>query len=116
MYEHASGELSLELITHVFNINLGHNKELMDKCKALHDYAVFVDMVRRYQKTMSIKLAVNQAVNECIAANVLADFLATNKAEVIKMSLYEYDEKNISKWSEQRHGKKHKKKDEKTVS
>lgn len=92
MFESSSGETSLELVTQVFNINLGYNKNLMEKCRTLHDYTVFVDLVRRYRKQMSLKLAISQSIDECISSGVLTDFLKTNKAEVLKMSIYEYDE------------------------
>ena len=36
--------------------------------------------------------AVDQSINECIANDVLADFLKKNRSEVKKMGLYEYDE------------------------
>ena len=52
----------------------------------------YVDKVRTYQKEMSLDEAVSRAVNECIAEGILADFLRTNKAEVMNMSIYEYDE------------------------
>ena len=92
-YKNVSGQVSLELITQVFNINLGYNKELLDNCRTLHGYAAFVDLVRKYQKTEnSLKTAISKAIDECIANNILADFLRTNKAEVLKMSIYEYDE------------------------
>jgi len=92
---HSHGQPSLELITQVFNINLGYNKALMEKCRTLHDYAVFVDFVRRYQKRMPLESAVERAIHECIAADVLADFLKENRAEVVKMGLYEYDEEKF---------------------
>ena len=93
MYENPSGETSLELITQVLNINLGYNKALMDNCETLHGYAVFVDLVRKYQKAEhTLKAAVAKAINKCIENGILTDFLKTNKAEVLKMSIYEYDE------------------------
>ena len=49
--------------------------------------------VRVYQKDMSLEDAVNRAVDECIRDGILADFLKRNKAEVISMSIFEYDEK-----------------------
>ena len=52
----------------------------------------YVDKVRTYQKEMSLDEAVSRAVNECIAEGILADFLKANKAEVMNMSIYEYDE------------------------
>ncbi len=48
--------------------------------------------VRRYQKKMPLESAVERAIHECIAADVLADFLKENRAEVVKMGVYEYDE------------------------
>ena len=38
-----------------------------------------------------LKEAVTRAVDECIEEGILAEFLVKNKAEVIKVSIYEYD-------------------------
>ena len=35
--------------------------------------------------------AVKEAVDECIQKGILADFLRVNRAEVIAMSIFEYD-------------------------
>ena len=48
--------------------------------------------VRDYARTMSIELAVDKAIDECIKEGILADFLSRNKAEAKKVSIYEYDE------------------------
>ena len=77
----------------MININLGHNQELMDTCKSLGDYAKYVDRVRKYTKNMELAQAVERAVTECIQEGILADFLSKNKAEVIHVSIYEYDAK-----------------------
>ena len=92
MFETISEDISLELKTQVFNINLGYNRSLMEKCKTLHDYAIFVDLVRRYRKNMKLEEAIERAVTECIEKGVLAEFLKKNRAEVIKMGIYEYNE------------------------
>lgn len=42
---------------------------------------------------MDIEDAVKKAVDECIEKDILKEFLLRNKARVIKMSIYEYDEK-----------------------
>ena len=44
---------------------------------------------------MDLKEAVQRAVDECIKDGILADFLRKNKAEVIAMSIFEYDEKEV---------------------
>ena len=81
----------LEII--VLNINKGHNVALMEKCRELHDYSTFVALVREKQKSgLPLVLAVNDAMEECIKNDVLADFLRKNRAEVLKVSIYEYDE------------------------
>ena len=41
---------------------------------------------------MPLAKAVEKAVDYCIAEGILADFLRKNRAEAIKMSIYEYDE------------------------
>lgn len=92
MFAHTAKQTSLELITQVFNINLGYNKSLMKRCRTLHDYAVFVDLVRKYRKEMSLDAAVERTIDECISNDVLGDFLKENRAEVLKMGLYEYNE------------------------
>ena len=40
---------------------------------------------------MSLDAAVKNAVDECIQKGILADFLRVNRAEVIAMSIFEYD-------------------------
>lgn len=91
-YEHLSEEPALELKVLVLNINPGYNRELMKKCRTLEEYMVFVGLVREYSQTMDLAEAVEQAINECIAANVLAEFLRKNRAEVKSVSIFEYDE------------------------
>lgn len=61
--------------------------------KTLKEYAQYVARVRRYttEKDISLKAAVERAVDECIAEGILTEFLMKNKAEVIKVSIYEYD-------------------------
>lgn len=41
--------------------------------------------------------AVEHAVDECIKENILADFLRKNRAEVISMSIFEYDKEEEKK-------------------
>lgn len=83
--------ISLELIVDVYNINKGHNQELMDACKDLKDYAEYVYRVRKYAEEMSIEAAVDRTIDECIREDILKEFLAKNRAEDKAMSIYEYD-------------------------
>ena len=51
-----------------------------------------VDRVRKYAKRMRIEEAVERAVTECIREGILADFLSSQRAEVIAVSIFEYNE------------------------
>lgn len=83
---------ALELKVKVLNINQGMNEELKEKCPALKQYMQYVDKVRKYSKEMELRDAVINAVEECIRENILKEFFMEQKAEVIKMSIYEFDE------------------------
>ncbi len=90
-YENLTGEPRLESKVITLNINEGHNKELMEQCRTLREYAQYVAKVRKYTKEMSLDAAVERAVNECIQEGILEDFLRANRAEVIAMSIFEYN-------------------------
>lgn len=85
-------EPELELKVTVYNINSGKNEELKKKCPVLAGYMTYIDKVRKYADKMELKEAVEAAINECIREHVLVDFLKRQKAEVIMLSIYEYDE------------------------
>ena len=90
-YETVRGEPALELKVLVININEGHNQKLMESCQILKEYAQYVSKVRTYKKTLSLNEAVEKAVEECIREGILREFLLANKAEVVAMSIFEYD-------------------------
>ncbi len=90
-FENLSSDPKLELEVLTININEGHNPELMEQCQTLKEYAQYVNCVRRYAKKFELADAVEQAVDECMHKNILSEFLRKNKAEVIAMSIFEYD-------------------------
>ena len=90
-FENLSGEPKLELEVLTININEGLNKELMEQCQTLREYAQYVHCVRKYAKELDLNEAVKLAVDECIRNDILSEFLRANKSEVISMSILEYD-------------------------
>lgn len=88
---HTGAEPALELIVTTLNINEGYNCELMQHCRKLKEYAQYVAKVRKYAEQLPLENAVERAVTECIRENILADFLKKNRAEVVAMSIFEYD-------------------------
>ncbi len=81
----------LELIVTVYNINPGMNEDLLETCQLLKEYTLFTTKIRDKRKTMHLQTAVNQAVDECIREGILSDFLREQRAEVVAMSIFEYD-------------------------
>ena len=91
-------EPCLECQTLMLNINYGHNRELMKKCRRLEEYAIFVDTIRKNQaKGQDLQEAVETAVEGCIAGGVLADILRAQKAEVVQMVLEGFDQEAYEK-------------------
>ena len=82
----------LELKVTVQNINEGMNEELKSRCPVLKEYMEYVGAVRRNMEHMPLDEAVDAAIEYCIKNNILKDFLLEQKAEVKKMSIYEFDE------------------------
>lgn len=87
-------EPDLELKVTMLNLNAGSHQKLLENCRTLKEYMLYVEHVRKYAGQPDIKLdaAVGRAVDECIKENILADFLRKNRAEAIHMSIFEYDE------------------------
>lgn len=76
----------------MLNINLGHNKELMEKCRALWEYAYFVNEVKENLKNgVPIENAVAEARKACIDKDILKEFLEKNSSEVEDVILEEFD-------------------------
>ena len=76
----------------MLNINEGHNKELMEQCQILKEYSLYVARVQKYAVQMELNEAVEQAITECIREGILSEFLSRNRAEVLKVSIFEYDQ------------------------
>ena len=93
-YENLTGEPDLELKVLTLNVNRGHNLDLMKQCRVLEEYSLYVDRIRTYVPDMGLDAAVHRAVEECIKENILADFLRQNRAEVEKVSIFEYDKED----------------------
>ncbi len=92
-FENKEKKGCLELECLVLNINYGKNKDLMDNCQKLMDYAKLIGKIRYYENRKSnLESAVDCAIEECIREGVLADYLRQNQSEVKELVLYEYDE------------------------
>lgn len=91
-FEKRQEEPSLELSVTVYNINPGYNRELLEACRLLREYAQYVEHVRSYTEELPLSEAVEKAVDDCIRNGILNEFLSRNRAEAIEVSIFEYDE------------------------
>ena len=92
MYAVKEKDILMELKVEILNINAGHNRQLMESCRTLWEYAEYVRRVRMYAKEMTIEEAVEQTITECIEEDILKEFLKKNRAEAKAVSIYEYNE------------------------
>ena len=91
-------EPCLECTTLMLNINYGHNQALMEKCRRLEEYAIFVETVRRYYKeNLSLEASIGQAIDDCVHRGVLKDILIQQRAEVVQMVLETFDQEKYEK-------------------
>ena len=79
----------------VYNLNTGKNDELLEKCRPLKEYMIFINKVREYSddKGVDIKTAITNAIDYCIEENIMREFLIKHKAEVFSVCITEFDEK-----------------------
>ena len=72
---------ALECATVMLNINYGHNRALMEKCRRLEEYAaIFVDRVRgRLAESLPLEEAIMAAIDDCIRDDILRDILIQQK-------------------------------------
>ena len=84
-------EPELELKVCVYNINKGHNEDMLSKCPTLKEYMEFIDEIRKRKEAGSgLDNAIADAIDYCIDNNILAEFLQKNRDEVMVMLCAEY--------------------------
>jgi len=69
----------------------GRSKRNNQSCRDLYGYMVYVDKVREFAKIYPREVAVKMAIDYCIKHDILADFFAAHRAEVMSTSIFEYD-------------------------
>ena len=95
MYEIPTDNPELELKVRVININ--EDVHILNKCKTLRDYMTFVNKVRFKMGVEgdNVRIAVTEAMNECIDEDILVDFFEKHREEVVEVSIYDYDEEEV---------------------
>lgn len=90
-----SEDPNLELVVTVLNINEGENEELLEQCRTLKEYMIYVRRIRKYAANLPIEEAVERTIQECMEEGILADFLMKNRKEAVEVSIFEYNEELV---------------------
>ena len=85
-------ESDIDVRVRMLNINYGKNRELMEGCEPLREYAWLVEKIRENREKMDIEAAVDKAIDEMPEEFVIRKFLIGNRAEVKDMCVTEYNE------------------------
>ena len=77
----------------MLNINYGQNRELLEKCRRLEEYSIFIATVREYamDKKLSLSNAITLAIDACIEKGILLDILKAERTEVFMYILESFD-------------------------
>lgn len=88
----------LECEARLLNINYGRNRELMEKCRRLEEYAIFIATVREYKKDdVSLVEAITGAIDDCIEKGILVDILTKQRSEVLEVVLTTFNQELYEK-------------------
>ena len=83
-YNKPTEEPELELTCTVYNINSGIGDRLLENCRVLEGYTVFVEKVREYRSEGKDN-PIDMAIDYCIENHILEDFFAKRRTEVLKV-------------------------------
>ena len=93
-YENRSDEPQLELMCTVYNINPGNNEDLKKRSQTLREYMIFVgyvneNLAKANKGEKDYEAAIRDAVNRCIAEDILKDFLLERGEDVQKIMMFD---------------------------
>ena len=102
-FEEKDGDLDLRV--HVIDISYDEANPILKSCEPLYGYSYLVHLIQGHKRRGDDDdTAIAKAVNECLDAGILTNFLAKNGKEVIKMFKLQWNEKDAKKyWKEEAH-------------
>ena len=95
---------TLELVVTVFNINYAKNRKILEKCRDLKCYSIFIDRVRTETRNgAALGKAIANAIHYCKENDILADyFTQKEQEEVFDMVNFKWDPELARKvWEEE---------------
>lgn len=91
-----SGAGDMEVRVTAYNINIGNNRELMDKCEALRGYSYMIARERAHEEAgMQPAEAIDAAIADCIQNDIFKEYFESRRATVADIFMTEYDEQEV---------------------
>lgn len=93
----------LELFVKVININPPAGHDILKHCRPLYEYSWFIQRVKEYaRKGLDRDTAITQAIQDCIRADIFADFVQKHGSEVVNMLFTQFSLEDAKKiWYEE---------------
>jgi hypothetical protein len=95
------GGESLELNVMVYNINRGKNVDILERSRALYEYATLTSKVREYVDLgNSLEEAIGSAVKYCLEHDIMVPYLKEHGSSIMGILIHEYsfeDELRVAK-------------------
>ena len=92
--EGAEGDIEVKVT--MLDVNYGKNKALLQSCRPLSDYSLFTTSVRELEKKgRTLRQAVDESLELLPKDSKVGELIRSNKAAVLGMILYEYDQKKV---------------------
>lgn len=78
----------IDLIATCLNINYGHNNKILEKCKKLNEYSIFVSKIKaRIREGRNLSDLLDEVIDNCIEQGILKEILLKQRGEVRSMVL-----------------------------
>ena len=90
-----------ELVVTAYNINYSEQNKILQECRPLHDYSLFVHRVQENKaQGMALEQGILKAIKDCRADGTMADFLERHHGEVFGMVSLQWDEEKAKEFYE----------------
>ena len=90
-----------ELVVTAYNINYNAQNKILQECRPLHDYSLFVHRVQENKaQGMALEQGILKAIKDCRADGTMADFLERHHGEVFGMVSLQWDEEKAKEFYE----------------
>lgn len=79
-------KISAEAVVKVINVNYEKGAKLLDECRTMREYSLFVQKVNQHlAQCVDIHTAVIETIRECIESDILADYLMEQRGNIMSV-------------------------------